>query len=155
MRSRSLDTQSTGVQHVLTRDDEEHLEDYARRLDEAIAVLNEEISAINQGKYHVVAALFEQKSAVLKWLELRAPLIEPFSTHQAAHTIGLPEKLSEFKDILERNGELLSNMSNAAATIVREIERVLNRNSLDGIYGSSGEKLSKGSKKRMALDQEI
>jgi hypothetical protein len=155
MQSRRQDAQAAKGEQTLAADDQEHLRLYAKRLDEAITVLRQEVAAIGNGKYHIVGELFSEKVELLKWLELRAPVVEPFLTHPTAQEMKIPEKLRGFKAVLKEDSELLSRMANAAATIVREIHKVLDRNSLEGIYGSSGEKLSKNKNRPLALDREI
>ena len=155
MRSRRQDIEKGASEQTLTSDDIENLGHYARRLDEAIEILGKEVRAIGRGQFDAVKELYEEKAEVLKWLELRAPVVEPFMAHSAARSAGIPDKLSTFQAVLVEDSELLSRIAKAAATIVREVEKVLNRNSLDGIYGSSGEKISQNGKREMTLDQEI
>ncbi|MCE8008986.1 flagellar biosynthesis protein FlgI [Aestuariivita sp.] len=148
-RHRDLGTQ------VLTDEDRAHLDAYAEKLDAATALIREEIAAIGRGQLDAVGGFYAQKAETLKWLELRAPIVEPFLTHAMAKDCGLPEKLTAFKAALEEDSELLSRMAGVAATIAREIEKAINRTSLDGLYGKSGEKLSKSGKAQVRLDQEI
>jgi hypothetical protein len=139
----------------LTTEDHRNLGEYAAKLDEATALIREEIAAIIQGRLGVVNEFYAQKAELLKWLELRAPTVEPFLTKPVAQEHGLPGKLATFKTVLQEDGDLLKRMANVAASISREIEKVMNRDSLDGIYGKSGEKLSKSGKADMRLDHEI
>ncbi len=155
IRSRKQDMEKGASEQSLTGEDIENLEQYARRLDEAIEILEQEVQAIGRGQFDAVKTLYEEKAEVLKWLELRAPVVEPFMAHTAARSAGVPDKLAAFKAVLMEDSELLSRIANAAATIVREVEKVLNRNSLDGIYGASGEKISQSGRREMTLDQEI
>lgn len=139
----------------LTDEDQRNLRDYAAKLDEAISLIREEIGSIMQGQLGAVNELYAQKAELLKWLELRAPTVEPFLGQPVAHEHDLPGKLATFKTVLQEDGDLLKRMANVAASISREIEKVMNRDSLDGIYGKSGEKLSKSGKADMRLDHEI
>lgn len=139
----------------LTEEDRQNLGEYASKLDEATRLIREEINSIVQGDLGVVNELYAQKAELLKWLELRAPTVEPFLGQPVAQEHDLPGKLATFKTALQEDGDLLKRMASVAASITREIEKVMNRGSLDGIYGKSGEKLSKAGQANMKLDHEI
>lgn len=145
---------ATGDQ-VLTTEDHEQLSAYSQKLDEAIGLLREEIKSIDEGRLSSVGRIYPQKAEILKWLEHRAPLVEPFLSSKFANEHKLPHKLAILKDLLEQDGLLLRQMANVAASISREIQKVINRDSLDGLYGKTGEKLSKTTRKNQAVDQKI
>lgn len=144
----------SGVQ-TLTDDDVRHLDEYTKKLDDAIDLLREEIAAIGSGQLNHVTNIYPRKSELLKWLELRAPVVEPLLKHDVAIKRRFPERLTTFKELLNQDGQLLKQMAHVAASITREIEKLINRSSLDGLYGQSGEKLSALSSANKALDQEI
>jgi hypothetical protein len=148
---------STGQQHgaVLTAEDAANLDAFAAKLQEAIDLLKGEIAAIGEGHLNVVSDIYNDKAAILKWLELKLPLIEPFTTHEGARSRGLPELLTELKSTVSEDSALLSRMAVAAKTIVREIEKARNRNSLNGNYGKTGNKISNLSEPEIHLDREL
>ncbi len=139
----------------LTDDDQQSLAAYGSKLDEATEILREEIAAIGEGRLNAVQQIYPRKAEVLKWLELRAPTVEPFMPQPAAQELGLPAKLATFKTALQEDGALLQRMSGVANSMLREIDRVLNRDSLDGLYGKSGQKLAKAGRGQMRLDHKI
>lgn len=149
------DPRNTRAGDGVTDKDRQTLEDYADRLTEAVELLRQEIAAIKDGKLEVVNMLYPKKAELLKWIEMRAPLVEPFLTKPAAQEVELPAKLASFKTALQEDGELLERMSGVAASIAREIQKVLNRDSLDGLYGKSGQKLASGNDVRLKLDKQI
>lgn len=140
---------------ILTNEDEENLDAFAETLKETIQLLREEIEAINSGKLGVVSEFFERKSKLMKWLELKTPLIEPFLPHQKTREKKIHLYLEELKDAASTDGELLSRMSIAARSVVREIEKASDRNGLSGIYGKSGQKLGASSEGNMRIDREF
>ncbi|MDC0739469.1 flagellar biosynthesis protein FlgI [Cognatishimia sp. SS12] len=140
---------------TLTERDVENLDAFAVKLDEAVALLQREIEAINSGALSMVSDLYEEKSAILKWLELKMPLVEPFMSTDPAITRKLPEKLQGLKDIVAENSALLSRMAQAAGSVVREIEKATQRHSLNGLYGKSGQKLNDPKVAKMTIDQEF
>lgn len=147
-------TQAGGDQ-AITGEDKNNLEAYAQKLDEAIEVLRTEVKSIYEGQLGVVNSLYAQKVELLKWLELRAPIVEPFLHHEIARSQGITEKLATLKSVLEEDGKLLKRMAGVASTIAREIEKSINRNGLDGMYGKSGNRLTNSSNRRKSLDQKI
>lgn len=145
--------QSDGV--TATAGDIENIEAFAMKLTEATELLRKEIAAIKGGELHVVGELYEDKSAMLKWLELKMPLVEPFMNQQAALARKLPEKLGALREAVTEDSDLLARMASAAGTIVREIEKATQRHSLNGLYGKSGQKLSDQETGQMKIDREF
>jgi hypothetical protein len=83
------------------------------------------------------------------------PLIEPFMSHDGAKKRNIQASLEELKKVAAEDSELLARMSIAARTIVREIEKVSNRNGLSGVYGKSGQKIVGPANPDMRLDHEF
>jgi len=140
---------------VLTSEDEANIDAFAAKVGEAIDLLNEEIAAIRAGKFQRVGELFERKSALLKWLELRVPLVEPFLSHDMAKDSGLPARLAELQKVVSEDGVLLQRMALAAGNIVREIRKATERSGLTGLYGKSGQKIAAQPGGRLRIDREF
>lgn len=139
----------------LTQEDAQNLETYVVRIRETIAILRHEIDGIKAGNLEVVGEVFEEKSKVLKWLELRTPLVEPFLKHELASRLKIREHLAELRSSIEEDGAILSRMAVAARTVRREMEKITKRNGLDNVYGKSGQKLSNTGSGKSGLDQEL
>ncbi|SHH78202.1 hypothetical protein [Cognatishimia maritima] len=135
--------------------DLQNIDAFAEKLREAITLLKKEIKAINDGDLNVVSDMFEEKSGLLKWLELKKPLVEPFIKKDAALTRQLPELLQELSTTVTENSTLLSRMAAAAGSVAREIEKATQRHSLDGLYGKSGQKVSDQTVSKMTIDREF
>lgn len=146
---RSIDALSPTV------DDHANLDAFSQTLQDAIDLLHEEVDNINAGRLDVVGELFERKSRLLKWIELKMPVVEPFLTHDAATQRKIPDHLQQLRQAADQNSELLSRMSSAARSIMREIERAVERNGLSGLYGKSGEKLGASASGDTGIDQEF
>jgi hypothetical protein len=99
--------------------------------------------------------MYEEKSGLLKWLELKRPLVEPFVKKDAARTRRLPELLDELRGAVTENTSLLSRMADAAGSVAREIEKATQRHSLNGLYGKSGQKVSDQTVSKMTIDREF
>lgn len=139
----------------LTQEDARNLDEYIAKIGETIRLLRLEINAIKDGHLDMVSDVFEEKSRMLKWLELRTPLIEPFLKHEAAKSRNLDGHLTELKKNIEEDGAMLSRMAIAARTIQREVQKINDRNGLDGVYGKSGQKLSQASPGRIRIDRQL
>ncbi|MGR3814001.1 MAG: hypothetical protein ACU0AU_07910 [Cognatishimia activa] len=135
--------------------DLQNIDAFASKISEAVSVLKQEIAGINDGQLNIVSELYNQKAGILKWLELKMPLIEPFMNDDAVKARRLPDRLAELKEAVSENNALLSRMSVAAGTIVREIEKAQNRHSLNGLYGKSGRRIGADSSRSRALDKEL
>jgi len=140
---------------IPTPDDEANLDAFAQTLLDATKLLREEVDNINAGRLDVVGELFERKTRLLKWIELKMPVVEPFLTHPSAESRNIPELLRHLRLAADEDGELLSRMSTAARSIMREIERAADRNGLSGLYGQSGQKLQDNSGAEMQIDREF
>ena len=140
---------------ALTNEDAQNLDAYVGKIKETVTILRREIDAIKAGELEVVGQVYEEKSKVLKWLELRTPLIEPFLHHEAASNLGIREHLAVLKKNIEEDDALLSRMAVAARTVLREVEKITNRNGLSGVYGKSGHKRGAATGGAVNLDQEL
>ncbi|CUI96032.1 hypothetical protein [Cognatishimia activa] len=135
--------------------DLQNIDAFAGKLNEAITLLKKETAAINEGDLNVVSENFDEKSGLLKWLELKRPLVEPFVKKDAARTRRLPELLDELRGAVTENTTLLSRMADAAGSVAREIEKATQRHSLDGLYGKSGQKVNDSATPKMTIDREF
>lgn len=140
---------------VLTQEDEANITAFTAKVGEAVELLNHEVAALTEGRFQVVGELFERKAALLKWLELRVPLVEPFLQHEAAKSRGLPERMVELQKAVSEDSAMLKRMATAAGTIVREIRKASERNGLSGLYGKSGQKIGSQDGGRMRIDREF
>ncbi len=145
--------ETTGI--GLTEEDKANLDAFADTLLDTIELLKTEIAAIHDGHLEIVSDLYERKSNLMKWLELKTPLIEPFLSHPSTRENKIPEYLKELKRTVAEDGELLSRMSIAARSVVRELEEANNRSGLTGIYGKSGQKLGGANERNLRIDREF
>lgn len=154
-RSRLGRRQSSRLDPAIpTEEDKENIAEFAQRLEAAVALLKREIEAIGAGQLEAVTELYERKSRLLKWIELRMPVIEPFLGHETAKEARITESLQELRDVAREDSVLLERMAVAARTIVREMDKALDRNSLSGMYGKSGQKLVEEREPRKSINRE-
>jgi hypothetical protein len=132
-----------GHSPALTRDDEENIAAFERLIREAIQLLKKEQIALQSGVIADVASFYQAKSRILKALELRQPLIEPFLKEKIPQIESLRDLLRVFAAQLIENGRRLEGMAIASRAINAELDRIRNRNSLQGMYDKRG-KLRRG-----------
>ena len=132
-----------GESPALTRDDEENIAAFEQLIRDAIQLLEKEQVALKSGVIADVARFYQAKSHILKLLELRQPLIEPFLKEKIPQIESLRDLLREFSAQLIENGRRLEGMALASRAINAELDRIRNRNSLQGIYDKRG-KLRRG-----------
>ncbi len=145
----------TGAAGDPTALDLENIDAFAAKITEAITLLKRETGAIKEGELNIVSEMFEEKSGILKWLELKKPLVEPFLGKDAALARRLPELLEELRKTVTENSAMLSRMADAAGSVAREIEKATQRHSLDGLYGKSGRKVGDQTVSKMTIDREF
>lgn len=148
------DTVAAGAT-VLTAEDEANIAAFTAKVGETVELLNQEVAALTEGRFHVVSELFERKASLLKWLELRVPLVEPFLQHEVAKSRGLPERLADLQRAVSEDSAMLKRMATAAGTIVREIRKASERSGLGGLYGKSGQKIGGQDGGRLRIDREF
>lgn len=154
-RRKKRDAQQAAIALRPSDLDIKNIDDFATKLAEAVALLKQEIAGINDGKLNIVSELYDQKASILKWLELKMPLVEPFMNDDAVKARRLPDRLAELKEAVTENSALLSRMAGAAGTIVREIEKAQQRHSLNGLYGKSGRRIGDQAGQKKILDREL
>lgn len=140
---------------VLTNEDKSNLEEFEFMIEEATTILNQEIEAINDGDFSIIRDLYERKTAVLKSIELRIPLVQPFLETRHVQSRNLPQILGELANVARIDSALLERMALAAGTIVKEIKRATERHSLKGMYGNIGQKVTESIETRVKIDKSL
>jgi hypothetical protein len=105
-----------------------------------IILLNAEITAINNGDLDHVLELYDQKTLLLETLKSASPGIESQLAAKNANTENLRNDLTELLKLIQKDAQLLANMTKATREIIVEIARIRGRHNLDGLYSSAGEK---------------
>ncbi|WP_163851545.1 hypothetical protein [Pseudooceanicola aestuarii] len=107
-------------------------------IDRLARVLRDEIAAIGQGNLAEIEVQFPRKQQLLAEVEAAfadpAPLLEGDSPRAER----LRAKLSELRDLLHQDMDILRRMTEATASVAREIERIRDRHSLRGLYDRDG-----------------
>lgn len=138
---------------LLTDEDTANLDEFASLITEATNILNQEIAAISDGSFAAISDLYDRKSTILKNIELRIPLVQPFLVSGHIQASSIAAKLGELKAAVTKDSALLERMAMAAGTIVKEIKRATERHSLKGLYGKSGQILTETTQGRMKIDK--
>ncbi|WP_375689979.1 hypothetical protein [Pseudooceanicola sp. LIPI14-2-Ac024] len=107
-------------------------------IDQLSRVLRDEIAAIGRGDLANVETLFPKKAQLLEDIETAfvdaGPLLEgdePASTR-------LRQRLAALQTLIRSDLALLRRMTEATGAVAREIERIRDRHSLNGLYTRDG-----------------
>jgi len=130
-----------GENPALTETDYDNITEFEKLIGGAIKILELENEALERGDARGVADLFESKTRLLNDLTIRQPVIEPFLKEDVSEIAALRGLIRELAEHLHRNSELLQGMATASRTMISEIERMRKRQSLDGIYDKTGQRL--------------
>ena len=144
-----------GERPPMTEADEENITAFAHVIDELINLLERENEALRQGDLEEVVHLFEGKQEMLRRLETRQPVIEPFLRESAEITEALRLRIRSLAAQLETNGTLLASMAEASQTIRAEVNRVRDRHSLKGMYNKTGQARESGTMRSRKLDANL
>lgn len=153
LKARSADGPVNAL--ILTDEDMDNLKAFSEKLGEAIRLLETEMDALRDGRLDEVPTLAADKNAIVSWLEMKMPLVEPFVGHEEAADLDLATKLSNLKKLTEENGTLVSQAAGTVSAIRREYEKVANRHSLAGLYGKSGKHVGEDASKRSQFSREL
>lgn len=123
----------------LTAEDLENVDSFEQVLSQTLSLLGAENEALVAGDIAAVAGLYDEKSRLLKTLELHQPRIEPFLREGGEPVANLRGLIRDLAEQLQVNGRLLKGMAEASRSILDEIERTRNRQSLRGLYDKSGQ----------------
>ena len=107
-------------------------------IDRLARVLRDEIAAIGQGRLAEVETLYPLKAQLLA--EVEQAFADPghILDGQTTQSKRIRAKLSDLRDLLHQDMEILRRMTEATASVAREIERIRDRHSLKGLYGKDG-----------------
>ncbi|PCH94793.1 MAG: hypothetical protein COB84_07055 [Rhodobacteraceae bacterium] len=120
-----------------------------------IILLNAEITAIDNGDLDHVLDLYDQKTALLERLKSASPEIESQLTTKPDENKGLRDDLTELLALIQKDAQLLANMTKATREIITEIARIRGRHNLDGLYGSEGKKRVKVVSYEQQIDKSV
>lgn len=143
---------AAGERPPLTTADEDNIRSFTNLVVELTALLERENQALNQRDPQAVAHLYEEKQQLLKRLETRQPVIEPFLKESAEVTAQLRGHIRTLSAVLELNAGLLMVMSEASLNIRNEVNRVRDRHSLKGMYDKTGQGIDNSPQRRKAID---
>ncbi len=144
-----------GAAELLTDEDREALAGFVANIDAATDLLQSEITAIGRGNLRAAGELYEQKAEILKRIELKTPVVEPFLRAALAKGGAIRDKIVAFRLAVQENSVLLERMSQATANIIREVDKIRDRHSLSGLYGKSGRRLTDGEDAIQRIDKTI
>ena len=128
-----------GERPPLTAADEDNILAFTRLVTDLTELLSRENQALRDRDPQRVAALYEDKQALLQRLETRQPVVEPFLRDSAEVTEQLRQHIRSLSEALELNAGLLQVMAEASVAIRSEVARVRERHSLKGMYDKSGQ----------------
>lgn len=128
-----------GETSAMTESDEKNITAFTQVVEQLSDLLQQENEALQRGDIDQIAEIFQIKQELLRRLETRQPVVEPFLRKSADVTEILRERIGVLAGILEVNATLLGSMAEAAHAIRGEVGRVRDRHSLKGMYNKSGQ----------------
>ncbi len=140
---------------VPTEEDARNLRQFDADTRAVTALLEDEIAAIRTGRLETVTELYPRKADLLKRIELVMPVIEPFLRARIGTDAGLRDRLAALRRAVQEDSGLLEHMAETTAEIVRDIKKICNRHSLDGLYGKSGRRVTGAGAEPRAIDKTI
>ncbi|MGR3322014.1 MAG: hypothetical protein ACU0DK_08800 [Pseudooceanicola sp.] len=124
-------------------------------IDRLSRVLRDEIAAIGQGHLAQVEELFPRKAQLLQEIEEAFQNAGGLLDGEEPPAVRLREKLSELRRLIQADLAVLQRMTEATGAVAREIERIRDRHSLNGLYDRDGTHPAQGVARTQRLDQSI
>lgn len=152
---RALGAGDVPPEALMTEEDEDNLTVFEADVAAVTEVLEEEVAAIRAGRIDAVTDLYPRKAELLKRIELLMPVVEPFLRARIESDAALHARLGALKAAVEADGALLERISGATTTIVREIDKIRDRHSLNGLYSKRGERVGDPSAPRRGIDKTL
>lgn len=140
---------------LMTDEDDANLAVFEADVAAVTEVLEEEIAAIRAGRIEEVSSLYPRKAELLKRIEVLMPVVEPFLRARIETEPDLRARLSALKSAVADDGALLERISDATTRIVREIDKIRDRHSLNGLYSKSGERRAEAGGPRRSIDKSL
>jgi hypothetical protein len=140
---------------VMTEEDSRNMASFEADAAAATELLAREVAAIRAGNLEAVAEIYERKAALLKRIELLMPVVEPFLKARLEQDEGLKARLGALNDAVQEDSVLLERMTAATSEILRDLEKIRDRHSLNGLYGKSGKRVTEPGAKRRQIDKTI
>lgn len=140
---------------MLTTEDHDNMAAFEAQVDAVSALLAEEIAEIGAGRLEAVGDYHDSKADLLKRIELKLPVIEPFLSAAVETRPELREKIQRLRALVQQESALLDRMVEAMTAIVDEIARIRDRHSLNGLYEKSGRRLADNVATRVRIDKDL
>ncbi|OWU83196.1 hypothetical protein ATO6_20365 [Oceanicola sp. 22II-s10i] len=101
-------------------------------------LLRDEIAAIGQGNLARVESLYPRKTELLAEIEKVFADPEHLLAGDGAQAQRLRARLEALNELIHSDLTLLQRMTEATGAVAREIERIRERHSLEGLYDRDG-----------------
>ena len=138
---------------VPTEDDKKQMSLFLEAIDNMCDILKKENTSIKSGNIDIVTELYEMKKEGLSIIEQKSALLD---NHIKKKTFPeCEEKIIKLNELVQENGVLLERMSAAASSIASQIQKIRDKNTLNGIYEKTGKKISDTQKYSSKLDQKL
>lgn len=124
-------------------------------VDRLARVLRDEIAAIGRGELAEVEVLFPRKAQLLDEIETAFADPGPLLEGEEPPAVRLRQRLAELQRLIRTDLELLQRMTEATGAVAREIERIRERHSLNGLYDKDGSARSQSVARSQRFDQSI
>lgn len=139
----------------MSDEDAQNLAQFDADIAAVTEVLRTEIAAIEAGHIDAVTELYPRKADLLKRIEVLMPVVEPFLSARIDTDPELRDRLAALKAAVSEDGALLERISEATTAIVREIDKIRDRHSLNGLYGKRGERRADPSQPPRGIDKTL
>lgn len=139
----------------MTEEDVQNLALFEADVAAVTRVLEEEIAAIAAGRIEEVPEIYPRKAELLHRIEVLMPVVEPFLKIRIDADPDLRGRLVALKAAVSQDGALLERISDATTAIVREIDKIRDRHSLNGLYGKRGERRTDPSRTPRGIDKTL
>jgi flagellar biosynthesis/type III secretory pathway chaperone len=139
----------------LSEGDQETLSCYAEYVEKLISLLEEEEVALKEGRLDLLEGIFERKGEIVRLMEIKMPIMELLISKQAPEVESLRERSATLRDRAAQVSLVVERMTAATSAVAREIEKIQDRHSLNGLYASDGRKRRADRAPQQRIDESL
>lgn len=139
----------------LSETDRETVACYADCVEQLIALLEEEETVLKEGRIDALEGVFERKAEVVRLMEIKMPIVEMLISKDTDEIVELRERSLVLRDRAAQVSLVVERITAATSAVAREIEKIRDRHSLNGLYASDGRKRGSTGPSRQRIDESL
>ena len=129
--------------HDLDSVDAKRVEELLKNFSLLEEILKFEIEHLERGDHHTAISRLEEKQEVVTLLEIQVPAVAHVFENDDELSAKMKDNFKTINELQEKAAHLIERASEATKTISAEVQRIIKRHSLGGLYDQRGKQSRK------------